>query len=107
MDSRVFSQKNAPSTRIDDDSSDEYEYVDDTTPGPGSYLEISDVKKFNKPTRPAVPSFGVGSKRFTTTNSTHVNANTNNDLVGPGSYDPKLDIRKIKSKTRHIVQNNK
>lgn len=42
MESRVFSQKNPPSTMIDDESDgDEYEYIDDTTPGPGSYLEIS------------------------------------------------------------------
>ena len=39
MESRVLSEKAPPSTMIDDDSSDdEYEYIDDTTPGPGSYL---------------------------------------------------------------------
>lgn len=39
MDSRVYSEKAPPSTKIDEDSdSDEYEYIDETTPGPGSYL---------------------------------------------------------------------
>lgn len=85
MESRVFSEKNPPSTMIDDESDgDEYEYIDETTPGPGSYLEISEVKKFNKPSRPTVPSFGVGTKRFA--HSTHVN----NGQVGPGSYNPNL-----------------
>lgn len=47
--------------------------------------------------RSAVPSFGVGTKRFT-------NSNPNNILqVGPGSYDPKLDIRKIKNRTRPVI----
>lgn len=83
MDSRVFSEKNPPSTMIDDESDgDEYEYIDDTTPGPGSYLEISEVKKFNKPSRPGVPCFGTGTKRFV--QSTHAPG------VGPGSYDPRL-----------------
>lgn len=83
MESRVLSEKAPPSTMIGDDSSDdEYEYIDETTPGPGSYLEISEVKKFNKPARPAVPSFGVGQKRFG-----EARAIQNN--VGPGTYNPK------------------
>lgn len=97
MDSRVFSEKNPPSTMIDDESDDQYEYIDETTPGPGAYLEISDVKKFNKPTRPTVPSFGVGTKRFT--QSTH----SNNAQIGPGSYNPNLEIRKIRSKPKNVV----
>jgi len=55
------------------------------------------VRKFNKPSRPAVPSFGVGTKRFV--HSTH----TTSDQVGPGSYDPKLDIKKIRSKSKNIA----
>lgn len=47
-------------------------------------MEISEVKKFNKPTRLAVPSFGVGTKRFA--HSTHASS----AQVGPGSYDPRL-----------------
>lgn len=38
LDSRVASEKAPPSTKIDDDSDDEYEYIDETTPGPGAYL---------------------------------------------------------------------
>lgn len=93
MESRVLSEKAPPSTMIDDDSSDdEYEYIDDTTPGPGSYLEISDVKKFNRPTRPAVPSFGVGQKRFGEARATNI--------VGPGSYNPKKEVKKNFSKKK-------
>lgn len=55
------------------------------------------MKKFNKPSRPAVPSFGVGTKRFA--HSTH----SSGAQVGPGSYDPRLEIRKIKSKSKNIV----
>mgnify|MGYP006354646577 CR=1 FL=1 len=82
---------------IDDDSDGEYEYIDETTPGPGSYLEISEVKKFNKPSRPTVPSFGVGTKRFN--HSVH----SINAQVGPGSYNPNLDIRKIRSKPKELI----
>lgn len=95
MESRVLSEKAPPSTMVGDDSDDdEYEYIDDTTPGPGAYLEISDVKKFNKPTRPAVPCFGVGQKRFGVSNK---NPSAN---VGPGSYNPRPDIKKNFSKKK-------
>ena len=39
VSSRVLSEKAPPSTMIDDESDDdEYEYIDETTPGPGAYL---------------------------------------------------------------------
>lgn len=98
IESRVFSEKNPPSTKIDDESDDdEYEYIDETTPGPGAYLDISEVKKFNKPSRPAVPSFGVGTKRFA------AQPQLVNVQVGPGTYNPNLEIRKIKSKSKNLA----
>lgn len=95
MDSRVLSEKAPPSTMVDDGSDDdEYEYIDETTPGPGSYMAISEVKKFNKPARPAVPSFGVGQTRFGKDQA----AVTNN--VGPGTYNIKVEAKKTFSKKK-------
>lgn len=55
------------------------------------------MKKFNKPTRPAVPSFGVGTKRFTKS------IQENNNLqVGPGTYNPNIDGKKIKNKFKNL-----
>ena len=88
MDSRALSDKVPPSTKIDDDSDDEYEYIDETTPGPGSYLDISDIKKV-KPLRPT-PGFGISSKRF--------GGSSNSQQVGPGSYPIQSDFKKKKEK---------
>lgn len=39
IESRVMSEKGPASTHVpSDDEDSEYEYIDDTTPGPGSYL---------------------------------------------------------------------
>lgn len=61
-ESRIMSEKGPASTHIDSgDEDSEYEYVDDTTPGPGSYLEISKVSR--PKAGKTAGSFGV-SKRF-------------------------------------------
>ena len=78
-ESRIYSEKGAPSTHIDSDEDSEYEYIDDTTPGPGSYMEISQVSrpKAGKTTT----SFG-SSQRF----SGEKKSNAVKGPVGPGSY---------------------
>ena len=80
-ESRVFLEKGAASTHIDSDSDDsEYEYIEETTPGPGSYLEISKVSR--QKTGKTTSSFGQ-SRRFekaTAAIAAHQTA------VGLGSY---------------------
>ncbi len=60
-ESRILSQKAPLSTNVDDSDGSEYEYIDETTPGPGSYLDISNVKTYKN--GKTSTSFGA-SKRF-------------------------------------------
>lgn len=79
VESRLISEKGPASTHIDSDEEEsEYEYIEDTTPGPGSYLEISKVSR-PKAGKTAT-SFG-GSKRFEKGSAT-----IGPGVVGPGSY---------------------
>lgn len=81
-ESRIYSEKGAPSTHIDSDEDSEYEYIDDTTPGPGSYMEISQVSR-PKAGKTAT-SFG-SSQRFTGAAAKKTSTGTQGP-VGPGSY---------------------
>jgi hypothetical protein len=77
-ESRAASEKAPESTHVDSEDDDEYEFIDDSTPGPGSYLEISQVRQFKKGKN---LHFGSTSRRFP-----EINAARN--PVGPGEYDP-------------------
>lgn len=73
-----MSEKGPESTHMDS-SDDEYEYIEEATPGPGSYINLDTGGiKIRKPTSSF--HFGSTSKRF---NDLPI---IKQHLVGPGEY---------------------
>jgi len=83
-ESRAASEKAPESTHVDSEEDEEYEFIDDSTPGPGSYLEISQKKQFMKGKN---QHFGSTSRRFP-------EITNNRNPIGPSDYDPNAKKQK-------------
>jgi hypothetical protein len=76
-ESRAASEKAPESTHVDSEEDDKYEFIDDATPGPGSYLEVSETKQIKKGKN---QHFGSTSRRFPELSNMR-------NPVGPGDYE--------------------
>ena len=96
----MLSEKAPLSTNIDSDEDSEYEYYEDTTPGPGSYMEISDVRKFKA--GKTTTSFGQSTRFDKKANK----KKEDNGTVGPGAYNVGFQFgRKVKQpRKKHVVK---
>lgn len=79
-----------------DSSDDEYEYLEDATPGPGSYINLDSVTtKHRNPAKSL--HFGSTSKRFNDLPA------IKNNIIGPGEYNISIEKRSFSYQKKKVA----